>query len=60
MKGFIKSHRLLAGIPLVIIWILGLVCATNEIFTWWGILSMIISVIISTIGWIYILRPTSN
>jgi len=53
-----RKKKLLIGIPIFITWIscLGLVFLSYQIETWWGILTSVISLFISFVGWAYIIK----
>ena len=56
LGSFIKSHKFLVGVPLMILWFIGLFCSLAQIYTWWGITSIVLFYVINVLGWVEIIK----
>lgn len=53
---FVKKHKLLVGVPLMVLWFIGLFCSLVQIYTWWGIITIVLFYVINVLGWVEIIK----
>ena len=51
-----KVVKFIIGIVACAIWLIGLYALWQGIFNWWGITAQICALMISTVGWWYIMK----
>ena len=53
---FVKKHKFIVGVPLMILWFIGLFCALLEVITWWGISLIVLFYAINVLGFVEIIK----
>ena len=58
LMGLSKANNIvktIALLPLMIIWVIGMGCLIMDIFTWWSIIAIIVSMALSAMGFMWLI-----